>query len=92
MPELRRANALSILGYRRTMSEDGKDRVSKYLRRFHLCFVIVWTIAIIPTLLLWKDSVLWIALMSVWANIQGHFASYMAARTEQREMDQRDQP
>ena len=72
------------------MDEKNRDRLSAGLRRFHLIFVIVWTILIIPTLLLWKDSVLWIALMSVWANIQGHFASYMSARTELREM-QRDQ-
>lgn len=73
------------------MTERNKDRLSAALRRFHLTFVVVWTILIIPTLLLWKDSVLWIALMSVWANIQAHFASYMAARTEQREMEDGDQ-
>jgi hypothetical protein len=72
------------------MTQAGKDKVSVALRRFHLIAVVVWTLLLVPSLLWWKASVLWVVLMSVWANIQGHFASYMAAQTEQREMDRED--
>jgi hypothetical protein len=57
------------------------------LRRFHLAMTSVWALLIIPTLLWWSQSVLWVALMSAWANIMAHFAAYMAGRTEQREIE-----
>lgn len=69
------------------VSARAQERTSTILRRFHLIAVAVWTVLLVPTLLVWKDSVLWIALMSVWANIMGHFASYMGARAERREIE-----
>ena len=53
----------------------------------HLVLTVIWFIAIIPTLIWWKDSVLWVALMSCWANAAGHFAAYQGARTEEKEDD-----
>lgn len=61
--------------------------ITKLLRRFHMSMTAVWFILIIPTVLWWKDSILWVALMSVWANIMAHFAAYMAARAEKREAE-----
>jgi hypothetical protein len=43
----------------------------------------LWTLLIAPTLLWWRDSVLWVALMSLWANIASHAAAALAARAEQ---------
>jgi hypothetical protein len=43
----------------------------------------VWTALLIPTLLWWRDSVLWVALMSLWANIASHAAAALAASAEQ---------
>jgi hypothetical protein len=51
--------------------------------KINLVFGVAWCVAIIPTLLWWKDSVLWVALMSLWANIASHFAAYLAAKAEQ---------
>jgi hypothetical protein len=59
-----------------------------WLRRFHLTMTGTWATLIVPTLLWWSNSVLWVALMSAWANIMAHFAAYMAGRTEQREIEQ----
>lgn len=41
-----------------------------------------WTALVLPTLLWWRDSVLWVALMSLWANIASHAAAAQAARAE----------
>ena len=35
-----------------------------------------------------KGSIIWIALMSVWANFVGHFSSWQAARTEVKQDEQ----
>lgn len=61
-------------------------KVSGFLRWFHLVMVCVWTLLLIPTLMFWSKSILWLALMSAWANIMAHFASYMASRAEQRQL------
>jgi hypothetical protein len=57
------------------------------LRRFHLAMTGVWALLVIPTVTVWPNSVLWVALMSAWANVMAHFAAYMAGRTERREME-----
>jgi hypothetical protein len=36
---------------------------------YHYIALIFWLAMIAPTLLFWKDSVLWIAIMSLYANI-----------------------
>jgi hypothetical protein len=51
-------------------------------RRFHLAMMAVWAVALIPTLLVWKDSILWVAFMSLYANFVGHYGAYQAARAE----------
>ena len=52
------------------------------LRRFHAAATVVWALLIIPTLLWWSESILWVALMSVYACVTGHFSSWQAARAE----------
>lgn len=54
----------------------------KQLVKFNFICTIVWVLLIFPTLLWWKESILWVALMSIWANIVGHFSAYIAARSE----------
>jgi hypothetical protein len=39
-------------------------------------------VAIVPTLLWWKDSVLWVALMSLWANIAAHWSAAKGAQAK----------
>jgi hypothetical protein len=51
-------------------------------RRLHATLTGVWFLAIIPTVLWWHDSVLWVALMSAWANAAAHFSAYQGARSE----------
>jgi hypothetical protein len=53
------------------------------LRKSNLILTYVWIMLILPTLLWWKDSILWVALMSIWANVVGHFSAYIASRAEE---------
>jgi hypothetical protein len=54
-------------------------------RHIHAGLTIAWLILIIPSMLLWKDSVPWLVFMSVWANVAGSFGSWQAARAEESE-------
>lgn len=54
----------------------------RYLRLFHAIATVVWLLLIIPSLLWWKESLLWVILMSVWANVASHFGAWQAARAE----------
>ncbi len=48
----------------------------------HAWLAIVWVLLIIPTVLWWKDSILWVLIISIYANIVGHWGSYQAVRAE----------
>lgn len=61
--------------------------VAKLLRWFHLAGIITWALLAIPTVLWWRNSILWVSLMSVYAIVLAHWASYQAARTEKREIE-----
>jgi len=51
-------------------------------RKFHLVATVVWFLIIIPTVIFWSESVLWIALISCYANMVGHFSAWQASRAE----------
>jgi hypothetical protein len=53
------------------------------MRHLHLALTLGWVIAIIPTSLWWKTSILWVGLMSCYANVAGHWSAYQASRAEQ---------
>jgi hypothetical protein len=48
----------------------------------HGCFTLAWICLMIPSLLFWRESVPWLVLMSVWANIAGSAASWQSARAD----------
>lgn len=52
------------------------------LVRFNKYATCVWLVLVIPTVLWWRESILWVALMSVWANVASHFAAWQGARAE----------
>jgi hypothetical protein len=52
------------------------------LRRLHAGLTIVWVGLIVPTLIWWRESILWVAFMSLYANIASHAAAWQAARAE----------
>jgi hypothetical protein len=52
-------------------------------RRFHLVLMVVWSLLLIPTLIWWRESVLWVASMSLYANFVGHFSAWQAVRSEE---------
>jgi hypothetical protein len=59
----------------------------RYLRRFHAAATIVWFLLILPSVLWWKDSILWVIILSVWANAASHFGAWQGARAEDAASD-----
>lgn len=53
------------------------------LRHFHAAMTILWALLSIPTVLWWRDSVMWVALMLLWANTVGHWSAWQATRAEE---------
>lgn len=51
--------------------------------RLHMVMTWVWVALAIPTLLWWRDSILWVLIMSLWANASTHWGAWQAARAEQ---------
>lgn len=49
----------------------------------HKWSALAWLALAVPTVLWWNESVLWVALMSLYANVVGHWAAYEAARAKE---------
>ena len=52
-------------------------------RIVHLVLTGLWALLIIPTVFWWKESILWIGMISVYANVVSHWTAYQASRAEQ---------
>lgn len=57
-------------------------KTSRIMRRINLVLLFVWSALTVPTVLVWRDSILWIALMSVYAIVVAHWSAYQASRAE----------
>jgi hypothetical protein len=52
------------------------------LRRYHLLMLMVWPVLAVPAVLWWKDSILFVIGLSLYANWATEFSAYQAARAE----------
>ncbi|EPY7389453.1 hypothetical protein ACXEJR_000217 [Klebsiella quasipneumoniae] len=63
-----------------------------FIKRCHLVAAVMWVGLAIPSLIWWRDSVLWVILISIYANIVGHLSGYSAARADQAAEENEDSP
>ena len=61
-----------------------------FIKRCHLVAAVMGVGLAIPSLIWWKDSVLWVILISIYANIVGHLSGYSAARADQAAEESED--
>lgn len=54
-----------------------------FLRRYHLFMMAVWPALAIPAVLWWKDSIVFVIGLSLYANFATEFSAYQAARAEE---------
>jgi hypothetical protein len=50
----------------------------------HWLLTVTWVALIAPTVLWWRDSILWVAMMSIWANVAAHASAAMASRAARK--------
>jgi hypothetical protein len=55
--------------------------------RIHYAVAGAWALMLIPTLIWWKDSVLWVAAMSLYANFSSHLSAAKASKAEEAAQD-----
>lgn len=53
----------------------------------HTTLAGIWALLLIPTLIWWPDSVLWVATMSLYANVAAHWSARQAAIAEEEAED-----
>lgn len=62
-----------------------KFRVLRFVRRInnsaliHGGMAVVWALMLVPTVLWWKDSILWVSGMSLYAIVVAHLSALEAA-------------
>lgn len=56
-------------------------------RRFHLAALIAWVVVGGIITYFNPDSILWVAFMSLYANVVGHWSAYQASRTEDNQKE-----
>lgn len=52
---------------------------------FHKIAMIVWILLIFPTVVWWRESILWIAFMSIYAVIFTHHAAYEGSKAKEKQ-------
>lgn len=50
----------------------------------HLLRAWMWCLLAIPTVLWWKDSILWVAMMSLYANIESSLSAHKAEQARRK--------
>jgi hypothetical protein len=50
--------------------------------KFNFIMTGVWAVALVPSVLWWRESVVWLVFMSWYANFVGHIAAWVAAKAE----------
>ncbi|CAI0987841.1 hypothetical protein [Serratia proteamaculans] len=60
-----------------------KKMTPRAIRKAHLLMSLLWAFLAVPSVIWWKDSVLWVIIISIYANVVGHLAGYTAARADE---------
>lgn len=61
--------------------------MNRTMLRIHATATVVWLLLAIPTVLLWRNSVAWVAFMSLYANVASHWAAWQATRAEKAQAE-----
>jgi hypothetical protein len=62
--------------------------MATWLKRFHLLMMFVWAALAVPGILWWRESILFVIILSIYANFAGEFAAYQGARSEEKQDDE----
>lgn len=52
--------------------------------QLHKCLAVFWALLTIPTVLWWRDSVFFVSIVSIYANLVGHWSAFQASKAEEK--------
>lgn len=58
---------------------------------YHRLLAVFWVVMLVPTILWWKDAVVWVAIMSIYANFEASMAAHAADKTDHGVADKLDE-
>ena len=50
----------------------------------HITLALVWICLAIPTVLFWSESILWILMISIYANVGAHISAWEGAKNDDK--------
>lgn len=53
---------------------------SERLENFNLIMTVVWVVLLAPTLIWWRNSIMWVLIVSLYANAAAHWSAYQGSR------------
>lgn len=59
---------------------NGRHTFSERLERFNLIMTVVWVVLLVPTLMWWRNSIMWVLIVSLYANAAAHWSAYQGSR------------
>lgn len=60
-------------------------------QHYHRILAVFWVAMLVPTVLWWKDAVVWVAIMSIYANFEASMAAHAADQTDGGVADKLDE-
>lgn len=58
---------------------------AKNWKWIHIGLSATWATMLIPTILWWRNSIIWVCVMSLYANVAGHLSAAQAAHGEEHQ-------
>lgn len=58
------------------------DAIGWLRKNRHLIMAIMWLCLAIPTIIWWKNSILWVLIMSLYANFEASMAAHHAKKNQ----------
>jgi hypothetical protein len=57
----------------------------KVMRHLHGWLTVIWFVAAFPVMVFWSENIKFLVFVSVYAVVTGHWASWQAARVEEKQ-------
>jgi hypothetical protein len=72
------------LSWRSAECRSKGQALNKVLKWYHFVMILVWLGLAVPGVLVWKESIVFVIILSLYANVETSFSAYQAARSEEK--------
>lgn len=79
---------MSVRSWARETRDDAVEMVKHPKKHLDLIQAWTWIVLAVPTAIVWKDSVLWVALMSIYANAKTSHGAHKSEKAKREASDE----